>query len=165
MPAGKRHGLFLVISQQVNLVLANIGFQIAAADACSTIAATICRANGALASQCWNKQPVLTVMIGVAQLLLSQMKNLQAARATSAVGGAAAVVYCAIMFALAGSRVGNSSASALTALLSAEVPTGIAAWHACCWWQLMDARLCLWQASLLWLAAAVRHVLPSGWHV
>lgn len=103
--AGKKHGLFMVIVQHSNLLLANIGFQIAAADACSTIAATICKAQHTPEGQCWNNQPVLTVLIGVVQLLLSQMRNLQAARVSSAVGGVAAVVYCAIMFGLAGSRV------------------------------------------------------------
>jgi hypothetical protein len=86
-------------------VLANIGFQIAAADALSTIAASVCRANNTPAAQCWDNQPVLTVVVGGGQLLLSQMKNLQAARMTSAVGGMAAFVYCVITFVLAGSRV------------------------------------------------------------
>jgi hypothetical protein len=97
--------MFLTVSQHVNLVLANIGFQIAAADALSTIAASVCRANNTPAAQCWDNQPVLTVVVGGAQLLLSQMKNLQAARMTSAVGGVAAFVYCVITFVLAGSRV------------------------------------------------------------
>ncbi|WIA43973.1 hypothetical protein OEZ86_010359 [Tetradesmus obliquus] len=109
---GKRHGLFLVISQHVNLTLANIGFQIAAADACSVIAGTICRSRSnstplLAAGQCWNNRTVLTVAVGVAQLLLSQMRNLQAARVTSAVGGAAAVVFCIITLGLAASKAGN----------------------------------------------------------
>jgi hypothetical protein len=95
----------MAFSQHINLVLANIGFQIAAADACRTIARTVCRINGTSTGQCWASQPVLTVVIGGVQLLLSQMRNLQAARVTSAVGGVAAVVYCAITFALAASRV------------------------------------------------------------
>lgn len=98
--------MFLVTSQHVNLVLANIGFQIAAADACSAIAKTVCRSNSTPAGSCWDSQPVLTVVIGGAQLLLSQMKNLQAARVTSAVGGVAAVVYCLIVIVLSASRVG-----------------------------------------------------------
>lgn len=101
----------MAVTQHSNLLLANIGFQIAAADACSTIAATICKATKHTPQgQCWNNQPVLTVVIGVAQLLLSQMRNLQAARVSSAVGGVAAVVYCSIMFGLAGSRVSCGAA-------------------------------------------------------
>jgi hypothetical protein len=58
--------------------------------------------------QCWNNRPLLTVIIGGVQLLLSQMRNLQAARLTSAVGGLAAIVYCVVTLVLAASQVGDT---------------------------------------------------------
>jgi hypothetical protein len=58
-------------------------------------------------SSCWNNRPLLTVVIGGVQLLLSQMKNLQAARISSAVGGLAAICYCVITLVLAASQVSD----------------------------------------------------------
>lgn len=58
---------------------------------------------------CWSSRPAMLGAVGVLQLLLSQMRNLAAARWLSAAGSAATFGYVAIIFGLSAANVGSFS--------------------------------------------------------
>lgn len=78
---------------------------------CRYIASAACQLQGQPGTGCWSNQPLLTIAIGILQLLLSQLKNLQAARLTSAIGSAACFMYSVLVVVLAATQAGNRKGS------------------------------------------------------
>lgn len=73
-----------------------------------------------------------TVVVGAAQLLLSQMRDLQTARWTSGVGSLASLGYAVIVFGLAASQVRRCHAR----VCAFSCHACMAAAHASLWWAL-----------------------------